>query len=244
MDNPWLVKIILFFKPIVMWIDKWLSIPHIVKKVNGNEFYQWYPILKKGMVFISDTRGHGSNLINPSNGKHGAIYFGLGLKTEIDSVVSHLIEVLNVEPDSSSKAVIEAKIKRLSEASKKVSDSIPYVIEAVGQGVIANDLVSFLTSKDRVRGLEVNKAIGVLDAELIMSISAEQAVNDLGLAYDYGFANSDTEKYCFETVVDAYKSTCKDIDLKPKVVLHQDFYDAESFWNSKDFTLVLDSDKV
>lgn len=244
MDNKFLVRLLWFFKPLVIWIDRTFSVPFTKKRVTGREFYAWQDVLKQGCVFITDAEGHGSNLINPSEGKHGAIYYGQGLRSDLNYAISSLVDEKNSEVSKEKVLILDKEIGRLSVAVKGIEDDIPYVIEAVEAGVVATDLVTFLASKDRVRAFQLNKPSHGRSSHDIMAAAARYASLDIGLSYDYGFANTDTEKYCFEVIADAFKAVAGEIDISPDSIMGQDFYLSNSIFRSKDFDLKLDSDTV
>jgi hypothetical protein len=188
-------------RPVMKWIDETFTNEDAIKKVNGDHYYKWRDQIYQGMVFLSNINGVGSNLINPSEINHSAIYFGKGLKTAIMSRVKELEEKLGGMSDRDEVLKVEAKIDRLIETVTKyeVRDDICYVIEAVGRGVIPTNLVKFITSKDLIRIYMPNFGAKV------MRDAAFNAIDDLGLGYDFGFSHDDKTKYCFEVVADAYE---------------------------------------
>lgn len=68
-------KMLKFIYPLVVLISK-THLPFTRKRITGKEYYKWLSYLKEGDVFLTTTRGEFSNLINPSEWKHGAIYYG------------------------------------------------------------------------------------------------------------------------------------------------------------------------
>jgi len=68
----WLLKIL---KPIVIWISH-KHFPWTHKKITGDHYYKWRDKITPGCVILSSTNGELSNLINPSDIKHGALYTG------------------------------------------------------------------------------------------------------------------------------------------------------------------------
>jgi hypothetical protein len=118
--------------------------------------------------------------------------------------------------------------------SKNIKDEIPYVIEAVGEGVTVKSLGKFFTTKDKLKAY--NPKFATDDQ---MSQVANNCILDLGLGYDYGFEDDDNYKYCFEVVVDGYKSVFPDLLLKEESVLGHKFYLASAFYDDKLWSLVI-----
>lgn len=229
-------------KPFIEWVDRKLTWPYSIKKINGNHYYLWRDRIDKGHAFLTNIEGMGSNYINPSKFKHGAIYFGRGLKTQIYKAIDELNLQLELSPVD--RKVITDKIDRLLKVliDFKVNDEIYYVIEAVGKGVVPTGLVTFLTTKDRVV---------ILEPEFTdfngMSRAADIAVFDLGLPYDFGFSHDDSYKYCFEVVADAYEKACRDVKLKRveyKLFGWQVYntFLADTFLDEEKWCVVLDSE--
>lgn len=237
MEDLWakfMEKLLWALKPVILFINKYGTIPFIKKKVNGIDYYLWQPLLKRGMVLITQTRGEGSNLINPGSDKHGAIYFGLGLRSCLDSLHAELL----AKEDTGA-------LNRISKILQygNIQDHIPYVLESIEQGVVATDLVTFLTHKDRVKVLALNNAdLTEADKERFMSLSGLAVLPDLGLPYDYGFTTTNTARYCFELVALGYERAIPGLHLPQEKTLGHYSYRSTSFTESKDFVLILDSD--
>lgn len=208
-------KILKLFRPVLVFIDHVFTMPHSIKKMKGLHYYIFRDRVNRGDVFITDIDGVGSNLVNPSDGKHAAIYFGFNLKKEINEVLHEIIleinETRNPEVKEELKRAykrIQHELKRHEDAGFPIHDDVAYVIEAVGKGVIATDLVEFITSKDKVRSYRFNTP-----NPKFANLAPRIAIRDLGLPYDYGFAGSDESKYCFEVCADAYASQDTDRHL-------------------------------
>jgi len=148
--NDFILKVM---RPFVKWWGA-LHMPFTHKKVTGLHYYKYRDMIKEGTVFLTSAEGEFSNLINPSEYKHGAVYLG------------------------------------------KVGN-IPMVLESVGRGVVLTDLVSFMTTKDKIvafePGFEYNK-------ETFKAGSAHL----LGSEYDYLFSSGNKKYYCFEAVVQMF----------------------------------------
>lgn len=185
-------KLFLFIAPFVKWFDHFFTVPYSMKLITGDHYFIWKPRFKKGMAFVTDIYGQGSNLINPSQGKHCAIYFGKGLKSFIEA---------RIEADSSN--LTPEFLSYYEKHKGSLNDDIEYVIESVGKGVVATSVITFLTRKDVVRGFTP-----LFCDESKMHLSAEIAVLDLGKKYDYSFADGGDARYCFEVTIDAYKLAC------------------------------------
>lgn len=196
-------RILLFLSPIVKWIDIKLSVPYHHKKVTGEHYFLWRNAIEAGTVFLTNTLGAGSNLINPSEINHAGIYFGKGLLDYINDV----IEMKKLETDEVSIDLVKRLQGILN--SYNVRNEINYVLEATGRGVIPTDLVSFLTSKDLVLG----KKPTFCSPELALDAS-RIAVYDLGKEYDYSFSHAEDTKYCFEVCGDAYERIVEGKKLK------------------------------
>lgn len=207
-------------QPVIEFIDHAFTVPFTIKKIHGGHYYLWRDRIFKGVVFVTDIYGIGSNIINPSNGKHAAIYFGFGLRTFLDGEIKRLKVQRDSMKSSEMKSALTKQIDRLENVIHKkeqehlpIRDDIPYVIEALGKGVTVTNLVKFLTTKDVVRAYRPSFA----DKEKMSAVS-NSAVLDLGLKYDFGFSDEDDAKYCFEVVIDAY------LNIFPNMVFERTIY--------------------
>ena len=61
--------------PLIIWTSK-VYMPFSRKKITGANYYLWRDSIKIGTVILTKTRGELSNLINPVEIKHAAIYVG------------------------------------------------------------------------------------------------------------------------------------------------------------------------
>jgi len=68
----WLLKKL---KPFTVWWGK-LHLPFTRKKITGKFYYKVRDLIEPGTVLLTSTHGEFSNLINPVDIKHGAIYIG------------------------------------------------------------------------------------------------------------------------------------------------------------------------
>lgn len=68
-------KLYNIFRPIVLWISK-VRMPYTKKQVIGADYYNFRDMIKPGAILLSTTHGEFSNLLNPSEYKHGALYIG------------------------------------------------------------------------------------------------------------------------------------------------------------------------
>lgn len=232
------VKFLWFCRPFVIWFDHTFTLPATVKKVKGNIYYEWVDKFNRGTVFISDTKGQGTNILNPSKGKHGAIFFGTGLKTHLEDMIKSLeLEVTTTEFPHV-KDALNDQIVRLKKTYAEVEDHIPYVIEAVGKGVSATNLVSFLLTKDVIRAYDFIDDEGKTD-HTTMLMASHMCLSYLNLAYDYGFDNRDDTMYCFELCVDSYQDVIPSLEFKQESFLAHKFYLASSIGENKKFQLFL-----
>ena len=195
-------------KPLIEWIDKTFTWPYTIKKLTGKEYYENRDQIIAGHVFLTNVQGHGSNYINPAKVNHGSIYFGRGLRSYLDD----LIDRMNIKWEQTQDPYYSRTIDRLFEfrLNNNLRDDICYVIEALGAGVQATDLVTFITTKDELY-MYKPKFTGV-DG---MRHASRQAVEFLGQKYDYGFEAKNEYKYCFEVPAVAYEKTAL-VKLKRK----------------------------
>jgi hypothetical protein len=196
-------RILLLLAPVVKFIDKRFSVPYYHKLVTGVHYLMWRDKIDAGTIFLTNTLGPGSNLINPSDINHLGIYFGRGLKTFIESIIS------DYSKRDDEHALDLVKRLRHTLIEYNVKDEILYVLEAIGHGVIPTDLISFLTSKDLVIG----KRATFCSSDLSLDAS-RVAAYDLGKEYDYSFSHADDTKYCFEVGADAYEGVVEGKKLK------------------------------
>lgn len=230
-------KALYCLKPVLLWINDHLSIPFSVKKVTGDHYYLWRNQINKGYVLLTNTNGQGSNLVNPSAIRHGGIYFGKGLRTALKN------RIVELERQGGKNG---PQIERLKMILNKYQpeDEICYVLEAVKEGFIPTNLVKFLTTKDRVK---IMKPTFCSNQEMIAA--ALQAMDFLGLPYDFGFQAGNGAKYCFEAIAHSYEAV-KNVKLPmiPTYLWGTKVYEA---YRSKTFTddkerwqCVIDSDKL
>lgn len=207
MMGPWhwfRRKLLSLSRPILEWVGK-LHFPFTHKKVTGKHYYDLYPHLKPGMVFITRIRGEISNYLIPGFYTHAAIYYG------------------------------------------EDERGIEVVLEAVGEGVIKKDLISFLTSKDYVVALEP-KSIQGPD---IMVAARNEALRQVGLPYDFQFEYSPSHQeafYCSELVWYSYESACRENSvpplIKPQISLGVPTVTPGDFLEKSGFKVVWDSKGV
>lgn len=119
-------------------------------------------------------------------------------------------------------------------------DGIPTVIEALGKGVKLTDLVSFLTSKDRVIGLKPS-FINETDKVFIPT----EANKLVGLPYDYYFKSDNKKFYCFELIVNIFKSVKPSVILEKEEIVKEYFiYDESTFLDDNRFIKLFDTKEV
>lgn len=116
-------------------------------------------------------------------------------------------------------------------------DGIPTVIEALGKGVRYTDLVTFLTTKDRVIGL---KPSFLNDAD--RAAISNEAVKLIGIPYDYYFKSQNKNLYCFELLATLFESVKPSIVLKKEEIVKNYFiYDESTFLNDNRFMRLFDT---
>jgi uncharacterized protein YycO len=87
---------------------------------------------------------------------------------------------------------------------------IPHsVIEAVGVGVKATDLISSITSKDYYLVLECTHPL----ADKIAEYACMYAVNEIGTQYDYYLSLKQNTYYCSKLVWFSYDYACKQLGI-------------------------------
>jgi hypothetical protein len=119
-------------------------------------------------------------------------------------------------------------------------EGIPTVIEAVGKGVIFTDLVTFLTSKDKVIGLKPDFI--TQDDKIHIGVEAQKRI---GLAYDYFFNTNNNAYYCFELIVDIFKSIKPNVILKSvEIIKNYRIYDESTFLEDDRFFKIFDSKDI
>jgi uncharacterized protein YycO len=109
------------------------------------------------------------------------------------------------------------------------------VIEAVGNGVVETNLITFLTRKDYVAVLQPTFA-----DESEMRAAAEQALQWVGSPYDMMFELDDKAFYCYEVIYRAYKTVMDrlskpmpfviDNEFNVPTIIGDDFYKAKEKW--------------
>lgn len=117
---------------------------------------------------------------------------------------------------------------------------VDYVIEATTHGVKETDLVSFITSKDRICIL-----IPLFGNEMTMRVAAETAMIQKDKPYDWDFerevGSNQKAFYCSELIWYAYDDAClKTLGIQSpfepretwgvKTITPQDIYDAKNKW--------------
>lgn len=117
-------------------------------------------------------------------------------------------------------------------------DRIKYVIEALGKGVVYNNLVTFMTTKDvfiivRPKFGNSDQLAGVCQAAEVYQ----------GKPYDYLFEKGDEAFYCFELVIKAFNDIFPNKIFKCKeIVKGKRIYDADTFLDDpENWEVVLDS---
>lgn len=111
-------------------------------------------------------------------------------------------------------------------------EGVPTVIEASSKGVVLTDLVTFFTSKDKIRVLS-NKLSKKTPEEEIQGL----AFPFLGGEYDYVFNDSNKKYYCHELVAAMINGLHSDCALRKERVgllcWERDIYSPKSFIDNK-----------
>ena len=115
-------------------------------------------------------------------------------------------------------------------------DHIDYVAEALGRGVVLNDLITHILSKDEVVICRLKKISPENKDKMV-----KFAISKIGLSYDYDFSLGNKAFYCFELCAEAINSLCLGIALKKKITLDKEFYICETFLDLTNFEILYDS---
>lgn len=231
-----------FLKPIIKKIGS-LKLPWTHKKINGDHYYLWRDKIEKGMVFLTTILGEPSNLLNPCKYKHGALYFGKGLKSAINKRITELEKI-------GSHQEIITRLRNIL-LRYRIKDEICYVLESTGKGVVPTGLVRFITTKDRIKILSPTFA-NQKDSETV----CENAIDFLGLGYDYNFTLENeielnlifwkkkvkikNTMYCFEFVIKSFLTRFS-IDFKKYKTLNVEQYTDKTFKDDNLWKKVIDS---
>lgn len=155
--------------------------------------------------------------------KPGAVFV-----TRVDGEISNLL----IPGDFTHAGMCVASGVSESACSLFPSSLVP-VVEAVGRGVVETDLISFMTSKDRVLLLYPTFAT---DEE--MKKAADFAYSTIGTPYDYYFTPGSKAFYCSELCQHGYEvalgeklTFTKRTTLGVKTVLPQDYVNAKEKWS-------------
>ena len=118
-------------------------------------------------------------------------------------------------------------------------DNICYVAEAVGQGVVLTDLVTFLTTKDVVVLCHPKFIRNTEDFNAKLQTSVLKFV---GLPYDYLFQKSGKAFYCFELAAACLKNVYSELQLNCKEIIKgKRIFDANTFLDTNFFEVTIDS---
>lgn len=122
---------------------------------------------------------------------------------------------------------------------EEFDEEVPTVVEAVGRGVVKTDLVSFLTQKDYIVGLEPCFKI---DYENLTKLS----LASIGSGYDYYFKKDNKKYYCFELIAHLFEQS-SGVSLKMFDYWGHSVYNPDSFLRGDHFRIVfknLPDDKI
>ena len=118
-------------------------------------------------------------------------------------------------------------------------DKVKYVVEATKKGVQKKDLVSFMTSKDRLIII-----MPLFSNPDLMDEAAEAAESLLAKEYDYHFKNGNDAYYCFELIIKAYQEAHPYNRFKNFFVIDRYVWTSDSFLSDPDnWRVLLDSKK-
>lgn len=246
MKKQGLNRLALLLAPIVKAFNRVFTSPFSVKEIKGIHYYIWRDKIKSGTVFLTETKGAGSNVINPSKVNHAGLYYGKGLKTALTNLTKKTDEIAWETDNRDVRRELLTKSQRLKKVIHNyyIKDDVAYVIEAVGDGIVPTDLVTFFLTKDYIKG-----TVPSYLSEEQMKQAAEESLNSIGLPYDYGFSEADDTKYCFELCADAYNNIhgTEKVDKLPFKFLWFDtihIYLSECFEVKGKWDTVFDSRKI
>lgn len=164
------------------------------------------------------------------NGKH---YYLLRDKIEVGTVL------LSTTDGEFSNLINPEKIKHAAIYVGSIhDDDIRYVVEATGKGVVATDLVTFMTTKDLVIGCKPDYLTEKDKAALPF-----EAFKLIGTPYDYLFNKDSENLYCFELIAYCLRMVRPEVLLECKEIINGKFiYSYETFLDDeKRFSKVFDS---
>lgn len=107
----------------------------------------------------------------------------------------------------------------------------PCVIEAVGKGVSITDLITFMTTKDRLALLE---PVFADDAQ--MEKAVKDALKFVDMPYDYYFKPGNKAFYCSELIAEAYETAMgrpvfeRRLRMGVRTIIPTDYYKAKDKW--------------
>lgn len=189
----WLLTLL---KPLIVFIGK-IGLPK--RKITGEHYYRWRDDIEVGTVLLTKTNYELSNIINPTEIKHGGLYVG---------------DINN--------------------------NGICYVLEALGQGVVLTDLVTFMTGKDIIVACKPKFVRRDLNGFIYSIQSSARRI--VGKSYDYLFNADGKAFYCFEAVAHCFKSVYSELQFKSKeIVKGKRIYDENTFLDEDFFEIVFDS---
>lgn len=178
----WLRKhLFIVLHPFFQWAAG-VHAPWTHKKVTGVDYYQVFPHLKPGTIFVTRILGDLTTLYIPGFWTHAAIY---------------------------------------SPTPNVVIDEL--VTQAEAPGVIQQDLVSFMLTKDFVVALEPNLPEPL--KEKVMARASQIAAGLVGDSYDYEFESYEedtTSFYCSKVVWYSYDKACAELGLPSLFVPEND----------------------
>jgi len=192
----WQIKLLQFIKPVLRYLGK-LYLPYTVKKVTGREYFEIRDIIEPGDIILSSTHGQISNLLNPAEWSHAAIYCGLQ------------------------------------------KNSVGYVLEAVGRGVVKTDIITHILSKDEIAVIKAKQLSKYKRAK----IRSEAIDLYEGTDYDFLFLPGAKALYCYELCVEILRQYCPALDMKMEdKFLGHEYYGYKTFINNTDdFELVFNT---
>ena len=122
-------------------------------------------------------------------------------------------------------------------------DSIPTIVEAIGEGVIQRPLLEFLWDKRQIAIMSPKTSL--LD-DVERSTAIEWAKKQVGKPYDYMFTIGDDSEealYCSELCYAAYKHAKSELGFirkyrGAKKVVPNDFYHAKRYFDLKYETII------
>lgn len=223
------------------------------KKVEYNKIKKY---LKPGSVLLTNNFSSKTFVINPSPIKHGAIYFGKNIYSEIKKLYQDIDEYIKYDEYNFFKPKLETIIptkllyikeiidnvdldslqKKLKETTFQLMneniDNDEYIVEITDKGPRIDVIHNFLKSKNEL-------FIYDYDDEHVMYTASRKSLYFLGTRY--AFEKNKKCKYCFEMIIKAYELSDINFKVITVIIAFDHHYNSLSITENKNFKLVYKS---